>query len=392
MTTRSILAIALLFGLPVVIAIIVVRRKTRSGAEEAPPLTFGRLLTGLLVLAAVWANGFVFARFWPHARVAVEIGVAVALTLCIRLLYWRRVPPSPTGTKRSWRRVVEYVGIVVFALETHSRYHRAPGTVPLDSGSWRWVLPVAGVVGVILLLFAPALVLAWMLHRAYERADHNGAKRLMDRFGGLLWRSAREDVRSMVLLYAGEPKEAESLIRAALEHRKEGPLRDELNGTLGQVLIDQGRLAEAAALFEQVIQGSPQRMGGYDGLAEVRILQGRPREALELVRRAIRREEARWGLVRKFEAYEQGHLWANRAWAEAAFGWSAKAEQSLERALVAAGKNKPELAGVHYRAGMLWNVLNSPAKAREHFRAAQALDPEGRYGKKAREAELVAVS
>jgi hypothetical protein len=41
---------------------------------------------------------------------------------------------------------------------------------------------------------------------------------------------------------------------------------------------------------------------------------------------------------------------------------------------------------------MLCNVLNSPAKAREHFRAAQALDPEGRYGKKAREAELVAVS
>jgi len=130
-------------------------------------------------------------------------------------------------------------------------------------------------------------------------------------------------------------------------------------------------------------------MGGYDGLAEVRILEGRPREALELIEQAIRSEEARSWIVRKFEAYEQGHLRANRAWAEAALGWRAKAEEALERALKAAGKNKLELAGGHYRAGMLWNILDRPAKAREHFRAASELDPDGRYGKKSREAELI---
>lgn len=111
-----------------------------------------------------------------------------------------------------------------------------------------------------------------------------------------------------------------------------------------------------------------------------------------MIEQAIRWEEARPWVVRKFEAYEQGHLWANRAWAEAALGWRGKAEEALERALKAAGKNKLELAGVHYRAGMLWNILDRPGKAREHFRAALKLDPDGRYGKKSREAELMAIS
>jgi hypothetical protein len=97
-------------------------------------------------------------------------------------------------------------------------------------------------------------------------------------------------------------------------------------------------------------------------------------------------------LVCRVEAYEQGHLWANRAWAEAASGWRANAEQALGRAFAAAGKHKSEAAGVHYRAGMRWNALGSAAKTREHFRAARALDPDGRYGKMSRESEPIAIS
>jgi tetratricopeptide (TPR) repeat protein len=391
MTTMPILLLVLLFVLSFVI-VMLVRRRAAPDVKEAAPPTLSRFLTGLAIFGAVWANGFLFARFWPNMSLVVEIGVAGALVILILLLYRRLVPRSSAGKKRRWWEVIEYAGgILLFVLDTHWRYHKPPATVSSGSGG-HWLLIVPAVVGVIFLLIAPVIVLGWMIHKAYERGDHQGAMRLIDRFGCLIPRSLREDFRTMVLLYSGEPKQAESLIRSELENRKEAVLRNELNGTLGQALLDQGRYTEAEALFEQVIQGSPQRMGGYDGLAEIRILQGRPREAFELIEQAIRCEEARSRLVRRFEAYEQGHLWANRAWAEAALGWRAKAEQALERAFAAARKSKPELAGVHYRAGMLWNVLGSQVKAREHFRAARALDPEGRYGKKSRESELIAIS
>jgi tetratricopeptide (TPR) repeat protein len=242
----------------------------------------------------------------------------------------------------------------------------------------------------IFFLIAPPMVIAWLIHKAQERGDHLSSMRVLDRFGGLLWRPVREDFRAMLLVYSGEANEAEALIRSVIEDRQQTALKDEMNKTLGQALIDQGRYSEAGAIFEQVIKGSPERMGGYDGLAEVRILEGRPSEAIELIEQAIHREVARPGMVRRFEAYEQGHLWANRAWAEAALGWRPLAEQALERAFKAAGNNKPELAGVHYRAGMSWNILQQPAKAREHFRAALELDPQGRNGKKAREAQRTA--
>jgi tetratricopeptide (TPR) repeat protein len=243
----------------------------------------------------------------------------------------------------------------------------------------------------IFFLIAPTMLVAWLIHRAQERGDHQGSMRVLDRFEFLLLKQVREDFRAMLLVYMGEAKQAEALIRSVIEDRQQTALKDELNKNLGEALIDQGRYAEAGPIFEQVIKGSPERMGGYDGLAEVRILEGRPSEAIELIEQAIKYEEARSGFVRRFEAYEQGHLLANRAWAEAAQGWRAPAEQTLERAFKAAGINKPELAGVHYRAGMLWNVLKQPGKAREHFRAAQSLDPHGRNGKKSREAELVSV-
>jgi tetratricopeptide (TPR) repeat protein len=247
-------------------------------------------------------------------------------------------------------------------------------------------------VAAVLFLIAPMFVIAWLIHRAQERGDHQGSMRVLDRFEFLLLKQVREDFRAMLLVYSGEAKQAEALIRSVINDRQQTPLKDELNKNLGEALIDQGRYAEAGPIFEQVIKGSPDRMGGYDGLAEVRILEGRPSEAIELIGKAIQCEEARSRVVRRFEAYEQGHLLANRAWAEAAQGWRTPAEQTLERALKAAGNNKPELAGVHYRAGMLWTVLQQPGKARDHFRAAQKLDPQGRNGKKAHEAEQAALT
>ncbi len=391
MTTRYVLAMVILFAVAVV-SVIAMRRKLKLDSKKTvpPPLTLGRFLTALSVFAGLWVNGYLFRRFWPNASIAAEIGVAVGFTICVLLLYRKHIPRGSTNLRSCWRIAEGLAGTALFAVENHNRLHEA--TTDTHSSGWVWLIGAGIVIGLILLLIGPTMVLGWMLHKAQERGDHRGSMRVLDRFGSLLGRSMREDFRAVLLVYAGEPKQAESLIRSVIENRKQTALKDDLNKNLGQALIDQKRYSEAGTIFEQVVKGSPQRMGGYDGLAEVRILEGRPREALELIEQAIRCEEARSWVVRKLEAYEQGHLWANRAWADAALGWRGKAEEALERALQAAGKNKLELAGVHYRAGMLWNILDRPVKAREHFRAALDLDPDGRYGKKSREAELMAIS
>lgn len=74
-------------------------------------------------------------------------------------------------------------------------------------------------IGLILLLIGPTMVLAWMLHKTQERGDHRGSMRVLDRFGHLSGRTLREDFRAMLLVYAGEPKQAESLIRSVIENR-----------------------------------------------------------------------------------------------------------------------------------------------------------------------------
>jgi tetratricopeptide (TPR) repeat protein len=239
------------------------------------------------------------------------------------------------------------------------------------------------------LLFAPGIILAWMIHRRYERGDHKGAKQVLDRFGWLgFLGSMQEDFRALVFLYAGEADQAEATSRAVLRELKHPVLRAAASNTLGQALLDQGRYAEAEATFGQVIEGRPEGMDGYDGLAEIRILQGRFDEAFGLTDQAIQFEQTRSALTRAFEAYEQGHMLANRAWAQAALGRRAEAEQTFERAFHAARLHKPEMAAVNYRAGLAWTLFGNPAKAHDYFQAARELDPEGRNGKKARAADM----
>jgi hypothetical protein len=203
MTTRLILMLLFLLVLPVAAATLIYRKSSRDAKDAAPP-TLSRFLTGLAIFGAVWANGFLFAKFWPNVSLLVEIGVAGALVILILLLYSRLVPRSSAVKKRPWWEIVEYfAGILLFALDTHWRYHSPSATV--SSGScWYWVGIVSAVVGVIFLLIVPIVVLVWMIHKAQERGDHQGTMRLIDRFGGLIPRSLREDFRTMVLLYSGD--------------------------------------------------------------------------------------------------------------------------------------------------------------------------------------------
>jgi hypothetical protein len=59
----------------------------------------------------------------------------------------------------------------------------------------------------IVLLVAPPMVIAWLIHRAQERGDHSGSIRVLDRFGWLLVKPMRDDFRAMLLVYSGEPEQ-----------------------------------------------------------------------------------------------------------------------------------------------------------------------------------------
>ncbi len=61
------------------------------------------------------------------------------------------------------------------------------------------------------------------------------------------------------------------------------PIQDRL----GEVLLGQGRVEEAARAFEQTIRSTPQRCAGYVGLADVRLRQGAYEKAAALLEHAL---------------------------------------------------------------------------------------------------------
>jgi tetratricopeptide (TPR) repeat protein len=74
------------------------------------------------------------------------------------------------------------------------------------------------------------------------------------------------------------------------------------------------------------------------------------------------------------------------AWAVAAnSGAAAEVESLLAESFKLCGtKTKPILAQIHYQAGKAYEALKMPEKAREHFRQAAEVDPNGIYGRLAR--------
>lgn len=60
--------------------------------------------------------------------------------------------------------------------------------------------------------------------------------RVLNWFGRFVIQSASEDFRAMLLVYAGEPKQAESHIHSVIENRTEAVLKNELNLSRGDAV------------------------------------------------------------------------------------------------------------------------------------------------------------
>ncbi|MCX7591406.1 MAG: sulfatase-like hydrolase/transferase [Kiritimatiellae bacterium] len=104
--------------------------------------------------------------------------------------------------------------------------------------------------------------------------------------------------RATVLLAEGRLDEAEEVLRATLvlpRNPREPllPLSDistvdvELSVKLGLVLLKQGRTDEAAREFSNALKYEPSNLRAIEGLANIRVLEGKPAEAVELYKKIL---------------------------------------------------------------------------------------------------------
>jgi tetratricopeptide (TPR) repeat protein len=165
--------------------------------------------------------------------------------------------------------------------------------------------------------------------------------------------------------------------------------------TIASVLMDQGRFPEAIAFFENAGSAWPDRGSSHRGVAEVWLRQGREfPEALEHARQAVEIDRPASGMKKEALDTRLGEDLATLAWAVAAnstvaanSGAAAEVDSQLTESFKLCGtKTKPILAQIHYQAGKAYEALKMPEKAREHFRQAAEVDPNGIYGRLARAA------
>ena len=82
---------------------------------------------------------------------------------------------------------------------------------------------------------------------------------------------------------------------------------------------------------------------------------------------------------------------ATLAWAVAANSGTAREVESVlaEAFPLCADQAKAILAQVHYHAGQAYSVLGNSDEAIKHFRQAQNIDPNGQFGRMARDAQAL---
>ena len=83
---------------------------------------------------------------------------------------------------------------------------------------------------------------------------------------------------------AGSPQEAVRVCRAGLRHH---PGYHSARVTLGRALLSLGELEAAARELDAVLHAAPENLAACRGLGEVHLRNGRPAEALTLLRRVL---------------------------------------------------------------------------------------------------------
>ena len=189
----------------------------------------------------------------------------------------------------------------------------------------------------------------------------------------------------------GRFDDAEASLREGLPLEENPSQKALVYNTLASVFMDQGRYPEAIAFFENAGRAWPDRGANHRGIAEVWLRQGRELpEALDHAHQAVEIDRQASGMKREALDSRLGEDLAVLAWAVAENSHDLhEVEKLLAEAFLLCGtKSKPILAQTHYHAGRAYQALNLPEKSREHFRQAVQADPQGNFGRLAREVTL----
>jgi tetratricopeptide (TPR) repeat protein len=343
---------------------------------------FGVSLSVLLPIVAF--IGFQVLRlFWKSAPAWMFLLLALALHLVT--VAWRSAvkktpkpwdPIEPGGPGYDWsetRKVLPGTLALFVLLDFGEiqRYVRDP---------LLWVL-----VGLSLWSIHRTLA-AQFLNRALHRAEYDAAGKVVLRFHLYSPDGAKAlQHRTLVLLVSGRYREAEETARRGINATRSSGRQAALLDYLGSALVEQGRYDEATRAFEASLQAESDYPRPLHGLAETLLRQHRdPQRALEYLERI--------GSKRSLASLWRGRdlrddYWAFKAWSLAELGRTAEVEPAIENAFRYTNrKSKPATAATNQRAGMAMLALGNEAKAREYLTRARDADPEGRWGKLAKEA------
>jgi len=195
--------------------------------------------------------------------------------------------------------------------------------------------------------------------------------------------------RGYMLHQLGRLNEAESSFRQALPLRSDPHQRALSLNSLASVLMDQERFTEAITFYENASQVWPDRGASLRGIAEVWLRQGRePTQALEQARHAVEIDRNATGMSKEVLSDRLGEDLAVLAWALAANAQDpAEVEAALAEAFKLCGRKSVSIvAQIHYHAGRAYLALASRNRSNDHFRQAEQIDPNGRFGRMARAA------
>ena len=274
---------------------------------------------------------------------------------------------------------------------------------------------------------------------AYKRGDYRGAYEA----AGLLKGSEGEFFQGAILLAEGRLNEAEPLIRKYLAGSPDAGGQANANALLGELLIERGNYDEAAGCLQTGMTLAPDLSAPFRQMAVVALRQGmEPDMALSFAREAVEKEKQAEvttlekaklaelkAMVAEAEADAETQRaaeskkkfpWqkgasstasavadrgeavvlpssefrnANMAESLAALAWAlaasgedeAEVDKLIHQALpLASGKGVSTRGEIHFHAACAYAELGVQVKSTKHFTQAASADPNGRWGKAAK--------
>lgn len=228
--------------------------------------------------------------------------------------------------------------------------------------------------------------------RSYRRGDYEAALKAAEGFlrDGKVTR-AYCFYRGSMLENLGRLEEAEVWLRRHIdlcENEGEKRFLAIAFTKLGRVLLEAGRYDEARECFETSRIHFPGRSSGYQSMAEWYLRRGdAPAEAVRWAKLAMERERADRTSA-ELHRLNLGEILATLAWATAADTHSIREVTALvEQARASVGtSNVQSTALVQYQSGRAFAELGDTQRARERYREAARIDPQGKWGRAAKAA------